>query len=238
MGLGPGGARPSDPRGRGRPGLGRRRRRLRDLHRARPARTPASACTPRTTRSSPSAPRSPSTWRAPGTASPSCRPATPGCSRWRRPWSRSPPTTTPTSPVRVVPGVSAAQAVAARVGAPLGHDYAMISLSDRLKPWDVVERRLAAVADADMAIAIYNPALAVADLAGRGGPRAAAEVPRPVHAGGRRPRRRRAGGVGARRAPRRPRRRAEVDMRTLLIVGSSSTRWPATGTVYTPRRHG
>ena len=48
--------------------------------------------------------------------------------------------------------------MAARVGAPLGHDYAMISLSDRLKPWEVVERRLAAVADADMAIALYNPA--------------------------------------------------------------------------------
>ncbi len=61
-------------------------------------------------------------------------------------------------PVRVLPGLTAANAVASRVGAPLGHDYAMISLSDRLKPWDVVARRLAAVAAADMAIAIYNPA--------------------------------------------------------------------------------
>ncbi|MFB7874700.1 precorrin-3B C(17)-methyltransferase [Nocardia sp. NPDC056064] len=61
-------------------------------------------------------------------------------------------------PVRVLPGLTAANAVASRVGAPLGHDYAMISLSDRLKPWDVVTQRLAAVAAADMAIAIYNPA--------------------------------------------------------------------------------
>ncbi|MGB7383317.1 MAG: precorrin-3B C(17)-methyltransferase [Rhodococcus sp. (in: high G+C Gram-positive bacteria)] len=61
-------------------------------------------------------------------------------------------------PVRVVPGMTAANAVASRVGAPLGHDYAVISLSDRLKPWTVVAARLSAVAAADMAIAIYNPA--------------------------------------------------------------------------------
>jgi precorrin-2 C20-methyltransferase/precorrin-3B C17-methyltransferase len=61
-------------------------------------------------------------------------------------------------PVRVVPGVTAAQAVAARAGAPLGGDFAVISLSDRLKPWDVVAARLRAMAEADLAIAIYNPA--------------------------------------------------------------------------------
>lgn len=61
-------------------------------------------------------------------------------------------------PVRIVPGMTAAQAVASRVGAPLGHDFAMLSLSDRLKPWDVVEKRLRAVAGADMAFAVYNPA--------------------------------------------------------------------------------
>src|SRR5699024_8748514 len=61
-------------------------------------------------------------------------------------------------PVRIVPGMTAAQAVASRVGAPLGHDFAMISLSDRLKPWDVVEKRLRAVLGADMAFAVYNPA--------------------------------------------------------------------------------
>jgi precorrin-2 C20-methyltransferase/precorrin-3B C17-methyltransferase len=138
--------------------------------------------------------------------------------------------------VRVVPGVSAAQAVAARVGAPLGHDHAVISLSDRLKPWDVVERRLAAVADADMAVALYNPASrsrtwqveaarevllkyrdpATPVVVGRDvdGPEESVRV--------------------VRLADLDP---GEVDMRTLLIVGSSTTRWPAPGTVYTPRRH-
>lgn len=60
--------------------------------------------------------------------------------------------------VRVVPGLSAMQAAAARVGAPLGHDFCAISLSDRLKPWEVIERRLDAAGAADLAIAIYNPA--------------------------------------------------------------------------------
>jgi precorrin-2 C20-methyltransferase/precorrin-3B C17-methyltransferase len=61
-------------------------------------------------------------------------------------------------PVTVVPGVTAAQAVASLAGAPLGHDYVMLSLSDRLKPWDVIARRLEAAAAGDFAIAIYNPA--------------------------------------------------------------------------------
>lgn len=60
--------------------------------------------------------------------------------------------------VEVLPGVTAAQAVAARAGAPLGADYAVVSLSDRLKPWAVIERRLAAIAQADLALAVYNPA--------------------------------------------------------------------------------
>jgi precorrin-2 C20-methyltransferase/precorrin-3B C17-methyltransferase len=61
-------------------------------------------------------------------------------------------------PVRVVPGMTAAHAAAARAGAPLGHDYATISLSDRLKPWEVVAERLAAAASADLVLALYNPA--------------------------------------------------------------------------------
>jgi precorrin-2 C20-methyltransferase/precorrin-3B C17-methyltransferase len=59
--------------------------------------------------------------------------------------------------ITVLPGVTAAQAVAARVGAPLGGDYATLSLSDRLKPWPVIERRLRAIAAADLVLAIYNP---------------------------------------------------------------------------------
>ena len=59
--------------------------------------------------------------------------------------------------VDVEPGITAAQAVASRVGAPLGHDFCVLSLSDVLKPWSIIERRLDAVASADLVIAIYNP---------------------------------------------------------------------------------
>jgi precorrin-3B C17-methyltransferase len=57
----------------------------------------------------------------------------------------------------IVPGVSAMLAVAARVGAPLGHDFCAISLSDNLKPWPTVERRLELAATAGFVIALYNP---------------------------------------------------------------------------------
>ncbi|MGO9356446.1 MAG: precorrin-3B C(17)-methyltransferase [Xanthobacteraceae bacterium] len=60
--------------------------------------------------------------------------------------------------IRVLPGVSAMQAAAARLGAPLGHDFCAISLSDNLKPWDVIARRLQAAAQGDFVIALYNPA--------------------------------------------------------------------------------
>jgi precorrin-3B C17-methyltransferase len=59
--------------------------------------------------------------------------------------------------VEVIPGISAMFAVAARVGAPLGHDFCAISLSDNLKPWEVVTLRLTAAAAAGFAIALYNP---------------------------------------------------------------------------------
>ncbi|WP_336085524.1 precorrin-3B C(17)-methyltransferase [Nocardia sp. SSK8] len=143
-------------------------------------------------------------------------------------------------PVRVLPGLTAANAVASRVGAPLGHDYAMISLSDRLKPWDVVAQRLSAVAAADMAIAIYNPAssqrrwqvgamreVLLAHRApetpvvlGRdvGGP---TESVRVITLGELDP--------------------DEVDMRTLLIIGASTTtafETPEGTRVFTSRRYG
>ncbi|MBV9286639.1 MAG: precorrin-3B C(17)-methyltransferase [Hyphomicrobiales bacterium] len=60
--------------------------------------------------------------------------------------------------VAVAPGVSAMQAAAARLGAPLGHDFCAISLSDNLKPWSIVETRLKAAAEADFVIALFNPA--------------------------------------------------------------------------------
>ena len=56
-----------------------------------------------------------------------------------------------------VPGITAMLAVAARIGAPLGHDFCALSLSDNLKPWPVIERRLDAAAQAGFAIALYNP---------------------------------------------------------------------------------
>ncbi|MGH6798608.1 MAG: precorrin-3B C(17)-methyltransferase [Roseiarcus sp.] len=60
--------------------------------------------------------------------------------------------------IAVAPGVTAMQAAAARLGAPLGHDFCAISLSDNLKPWAVVERRLRAACEGDFVIALYNPA--------------------------------------------------------------------------------
>jgi precorrin-3B C17-methyltransferase len=59
--------------------------------------------------------------------------------------------------LQVVPGVTAMLAVAARAGAPLGHDFCAISLSDNLKPWTIIEGRLRAVASAGLVIALYNP---------------------------------------------------------------------------------
>ena len=141
--------------------------------------------------------------------------------------------------VRVLPGVTASSAVAAAVGAPLGHDHAVISLSDRLKPWDVVVARLVAAARADLAIAIYNPR----SKARPWQVGAARDVllehrapDTPVVLG------RDVGGAGERitvttLAELDP---EQVDMRTLLIVGSSTTRVltrGATTVVFTPRHY-
>jgi precorrin-3B C17-methyltransferase len=60
--------------------------------------------------------------------------------------------------IAVLPGVSALQAAASRLGAPLGHDFCAISLSDNLKPWSAIERRLRAAAAGDFVIALFNPA--------------------------------------------------------------------------------
>jgi precorrin-3B C17-methyltransferase len=57
----------------------------------------------------------------------------------------------------VVPGISAVLACAALLGAPLGHDFAVISLSDLLTPWSLIERRLLAAAEADFVLALFNP---------------------------------------------------------------------------------
>ena len=142
--------------------------------------------------------------------------------------------------IRIVPGLSAMQAAAARVGAPLGHDFCVLSLSDQLKPWEVIERRLEAAGAADLVLALYNPA----SRARRDGLERAIGVLR-RHRTGATPVvvARAVGGdeesvtvtTLAELDP------AIVDMRTLLIVGSSMTRTLA-GTdgaprVYTPRSY-
>lgn len=138
--------------------------------------------------------------------------------------------------VRVVPGLSAMQAAAARVGAPLGHDFCVISLSDQLKPWDVVERRLEAAAAADLVLALYNPASrtrreqldrAFAVLRRHRAPGTPVVVARAVGAADETVTVTTLGDVEL----------GAVDMRTLLIVGSSTTRVTAAGAVYTPRRY-
>ncbi|SEG47490.1 precorrin-2 C20-methyltransferase / precorrin-3B C17-methyltransferase [Actinacidiphila yanglinensis] len=143
-------------------------------------------------------------------------------------------------PIRVLPGVTAANAAAARVGAPLGHDYAALSLSDRLKPWEVIAERLRAAASADLVLALYNPgsksrtwqvAKARELLLEHRAPDTPVVVARDV------------GGTAEeiriiRLADLDP---AEVDMRTLLIVGSSRTRTVVRGdgeqVVWTPRTY-
>ncbi|SDM79376.1 precorrin-3B C(17)-methyltransferase [Allokutzneria albata] len=138
-------------------------------------------------------------------------------------------------PVRVLPGLTAAQAVASRVGAPLGHDFCVLSLSDRLKPWEIIAERLTAAARADLVLAIYNPASQsrtwqverARDLLlehrspdtpvviGRdvGGPSESVRV--------------------LRLADLDP---STVDMRCLLLIGSSTTQ-VRDGVVFTPRRY-
>ncbi len=139
-------------------------------------------------------------------------------------------------PVRVLPGLTAAHAVASRVGAPLGHDYCVVSLSDRLKPWEVIAGRLEAAARADLVLAIYNPASrsrtwqveAARDLL-----LAHRSPDTPVVIGR---------DVGGPQEDVRVVRLADldpsaVDMRCLLLIGSTTTRITGRGQVFTPRRY-
>jgi precorrin-3B C17-methyltransferase / cobalt-factor III methyltransferase len=140
--------------------------------------------------------------------------------------------------VTVVPGVSAMLAAAARAGAPLGHDFCAISLSDNLKPWDLVLKRLEAAASADFVIVLYNPA-------SKARPWQLGEAFRLIA-------RHRAGAtpvIFARSVSQEDERLeitlladadpAKADMRTLIIIGSSATKLVAYGKgrrlVYTPR---
>ncbi len=60
-------------------------------------------------------------------------------------------------PIEIIPGITAASAAASLLGAPLAHDHAVISLSDLLTPWEVIEKRLKLAAEGDFAIVLYNP---------------------------------------------------------------------------------
>jgi len=60
-------------------------------------------------------------------------------------------------PIEIIPGIPAANAAAAVLGAPLMHDYAVISLSDLLTPWEIIEKRVKSAAEADFVIVLYNP---------------------------------------------------------------------------------
>ncbi len=139
--------------------------------------------------------------------------------------------------IRVLPGITAMLAAAARAGAPLGHDFCAINLSDNLKPWALIEKRLRLAVEADFAMAFYNPR-------SRSRPEGfakALEILKSV-CGDDRP-------VIFARAVATPEETLRVvplpacapemaDMRTVVLVGSSSTRLIArTGTpiVYTPR---
>ncbi|MGH7036221.1 MAG: precorrin-3B C(17)-methyltransferase, partial [Stellaceae bacterium] len=140
--------------------------------------------------------------------------------------------------IEVVPGVSAMQAAAARLGAPLGHDFCVISLSDLLTPWEAIERRLEAAAAGDFVIALYNPRsarrldqlarareillakragdtpVALARNLGRSGERVTVTTLAALDP-------------------------AAADMLTLLLVGSSATRkLGGADLIYTPRGYG
>ncbi|MDN7674883.1 precorrin-3B C(17)-methyltransferase [Burkholderia oklahomensis] len=138
----------------------------------------------------------------------------------------------------VVPGVSAALATAAEAGAPLGHDFCMISLSDNLKPWAIIEKRIDHAAAADLALAFYNPVSrarpvqfdrALDVVRRHRAPDTIVVLGRDI---GRPGATRVTTTLGALSAQ-------QVDMRTMVIVGSSTTRRVvrdgAREWVYTPR---
>jgi cobalt-precorrin 5A hydrolase/precorrin-3B C17-methyltransferase len=136
-------------------------------------------------------------------------------------------------PVTVVPGVTAALAAAAVLGAPLGHDHAAVSLSDLLTPWAVIERRLRAVAEADFTVSLYNPRSkrrtaqldrALEILAAHRPSTTPAAIVTDVG----RPAQRIVRTILAGFDP------EQVDMLSLVVVGSSTTRWQGDRMV-TPR---
>lgn len=143
--------------------------------------------------------------------------------------------------LEILPGVSASLATAAQAGAPLGHDFCVLSLSDNLKPWEIIEKRLDLAAQADLALAFYNPisrsrpwqlGRALEIVSQHREPTTPVVLGRDIGRPGQTLRVTTLGQLSV----------DQVDMRTMVLIGSSTTRvfprpdgnvW-----VYTPRSYG
>ncbi|QXH95601.1 precorrin-3B C(17)-methyltransferase [Pseudomonas ogarae] len=143
--------------------------------------------------------------------------------------------------LEILPGVSASLATAAQAGAPLGHDFCMMSLSDNLKPWSIIEKRLDLAAEADLALAFYNPisrarpwqlGRALEIVAQHRTPETPVVLGRDIGRPGQTLRVTTLGQLTA----------EQVDMRTMVLIGSSTTcvfpRASGGNWVYTPRWYG
>ncbi|WP_454838910.1 precorrin-3B C(17)-methyltransferase [Pseudomonas hormoni] len=143
--------------------------------------------------------------------------------------------------LEILPGVSASLATAAQAGAPLGHDFCVLSLSDNLKPWDIIEKRLDLASQADLALAFYNPisrsrpwqlGRALEIVARHRTPQTPVVLGRDIGRPGQTLRVTTLGQLTP----------DQVDMRTMVLVGSSTTcvfsRAGGGDWVYTPRWYG
>ena len=143
--------------------------------------------------------------------------------------------------LEMLPGVSASLATAAQAGAPLGHDFCVMSLSDNLKPWSIIEKRLDLAAEADLALAFYNPisrarpwqlGRALEIVAQHRTPQTPVVLGRDIGRPGQTLRTTTLGALTP----------EQVDMRTMVLIGSSTTctfpRGDGGVWVYTPRWYG
>ncbi len=143
--------------------------------------------------------------------------------------------------LEILPGVSASLATAAQAGAPLGHDFCVMSLSDNLKPWDIIEKRLDLASQADLALAFYNPisrsrpwqlGRALEIVRQHRSPQTPVTLGRDIGRPGQTLRIITLGELTA----------EQVDMRTMVLIGSSTTctfpRADGSQWVYTPRWYG
>ena len=143
--------------------------------------------------------------------------------------------------LEMLPGVSASLATAAQAGAPLGHDFCVMSLSDNLKPWSIIEKRLDLAAEADLALAFYNPisrsrpwqlGVALEIVARHRMPSTPVVLGRDIGRPGQTLRVTTLGELTP----------EQVDMRTMVLIGSSTTctfpRADGREWVYTPRWYG